>query len=172
MINAVKASGLALFVGAAGAVAGELDLKVEIPQLDVAEYHKPYVAVWVEDIRGQHHLDLALWYDHDMRNGEGTKWLKDLRLWWRRSGRQLDFPVDGFSGATRPVGVHQLSFSTDSSEIANLPAGQYQLIVEAAREVGGRELVKIPFDWPSDSERLESASGTSELGRIELKVKP
>ena len=28
--------------------AAELALDVEIPRLDVAEYHRPYVAVWIE----------------------------------------------------------------------------------------------------------------------------
>ena len=30
------------------AYSAELNLSVEIPQLNVAEYHRPYEAVWVE----------------------------------------------------------------------------------------------------------------------------
>jgi hypothetical protein len=30
------------------ALAAEVELSVEIPQQDVAEYHRPYVAIWLE----------------------------------------------------------------------------------------------------------------------------
>src|SRR3546814_4312060 len=30
------------------ALAADLDLKLQIPQIDVVEYHRPYVAVWLE----------------------------------------------------------------------------------------------------------------------------
>ena len=37
-----------LGVPAMNAVAADLTLKVEVPRLNVAEYHKPYVAIWLE----------------------------------------------------------------------------------------------------------------------------
>ncbi|MGO1693437.1 MAG: DUF2271 domain-containing protein [Marinobacter sp.] len=167
-----KIPALALLLGSACAGAGELALKVEIPALNVAEYHKPYVAIWIEDSKGRHQQNISLWYDHDMRDDEGSKWLKDLRLWWRRSGRQLSLPVDGFSGATRPVGTHELVFNSLSPAIRDLPKGDYRLVVEAAREVGGRELLKLPFQWPAESTYETSQQGSSELGRIYLTIQP
>lgn len=167
-----KALLVGLMTGSAGVSAAELSLQVEIPALQVAEYHRPYVAVWIENTRGRHQVDLALWYDHDMRDDEGTKWLKDLRLWWRRSGRQLEFPVDGFTGATRPVGIHQVSWDSTSAGLDDLAAGEYRLVVEAAREVGGRELVKLPFQWPASSRQETAQQGSNELGRVELVVNP
>jgi hypothetical protein len=68
-----------------------------------------------------------------------------LRQWWRKSGRELNMPVDGLSAATRTAGEHSLTFSTDKSVLGQLPAGEYQLLVEAAREGGGREVVKVLF---------------------------
>ena len=48
--------------------------------------------------------NLAVWYQIDgPEEGFGTKWLPDLRQWWRRSGRNLEFPVDGLTSATRPA---------------------------------------------------------------------
>lgn len=167
-----KIPALALLLGSACAGAGELALKVEIPALNVAEYHKPYVAIWIEDSKGRYQQNISLWYDHDMRDDEGRKWLKDLRLWWRRSGRQLSLPVDGFSGATRPVGTHELVFNSLSPAIRDLPKGDYRLVVEAAREVGGRELLKLPFQWPAESTYETSQQGSSELGRIYLTIQP
>lgn len=153
-------------------LAAQMTVEVEIPRLQVAEYHRPYVAVWLEDAGNRHAADLAVWYDMKMKDAEGEKWLKDLRQWWRRSGRNLDMPVDGISGATRAVGKHSLSFASDSPQLQNLAAGEYQLVVEAAREVGGRELLRVPFTWPPQQHSQASAQGQHELGAITLELTP
>lgn len=160
-----------LALGAGSAGAAEFKVDVEIPALDVAEYHRPYVAIWIESDKGRHQQDLALWYDQEMKDNEGTKWLKDLRLWWRRSGRQQEFPIDGVSGATRPVGTHGLNFDAEGPALSALQPGHYRLVVEAAREVGGREVVRLPFTWPVSSQQ-QSVQGQHELGRVELNITP
>ena len=155
------------------AQAADVTVSVQIPQLKVAEYHRPYVAVFVEGAGGQHAANLAVWYlSKDTSEGHGTKWLPDLRQWWRKSGRSLKVPVDGVTGPTKPVGKHALSFS-DKQHLAKLAPGQYTLVVEAAREVGGRELLKIPFTWPAKSApQSGKAQGATELGAVTLTVKP
>jgi hypothetical protein len=45
-------------------------------------------------------------------------------------------------------------------------------VVEAAREVGGRELVKVPFEWPPKSAQNQKVKGEHELGTITLDLKP
>lgn len=157
---------------AAPAFAADLKVEVEIPRLDVAEYHRPYVALWLEKPDQQHVADLAVWYDLKMKDKEGEKWLKDLRQWWRRSGRNLELPVDGVSGATRAVGRHSLSFAGDDPRLQNLPAGDYRLVVEAAREVGGRELLRVPFSWPPQQSQQHQAQGKTELGTVTLQLNP
>ena len=153
------------------ATAAELEVRVEVPRLAVAEYHRPYVAIWIEDTNG-HVADLSVWYDLKLRDREGEKWLKDMRQWWRRSGRALELPIDGLSGATRPVGEHSLHFASDHPALQALAPDEYQLLVEAAREVGGRELVRVPFNWPVSEALTHQHSGTSELGRITLNLQP
>lgn len=157
---------------AAPAMAAELNLKIEVPRLNVAEYHRPYVAIWIERPDQTLAGNLAVWYDLKKRDNEGAKWLKDMRQWWRRSGRDLQMPVDGVSGATRIVGEHSLSFSGDKGALAKLPAGDYQLIVEAAREGGGREVIKVPFQWAAKTEQNAKAQGSNELGAVSLQIKP
>jgi len=152
-------------------LAVELSITTNIPRLNVAEYHRPYVAFWLEQ-DGQHRLDLAVWYDLNMKDNEGNTWLKDMRQWWRKSGRSLDMPVDGLSGATRAPGQHTQVFTVDNSELNSLPAGEYQLVVEASREVGGREMVKIPLQWPPTAPQTHSASGNAELGEVQLHLQP
>jgi hypothetical protein len=155
------------------AYAATLDVNVEIPKLNVAEYHRPYVAVWIEGADQKVAANLSVWYQQTRNSeGHGTKWLPDLRQWWRKSGRSLKVPVDGVTGPTKPAGRHALSFS-DKQHLAGLAPGQYTLVVEAAREVGGRELLKIPFTWPAKgAPQSGKAQGATELGAVTLAVKP
>ncbi|MDR1529969.1 MAG: DUF2271 domain-containing protein [Burkholderiales bacterium] len=160
---------LALFVLPVNfAVAAEMQIEIDIPKLDVAEYHRPYIALWIEhpDKRAVTHL--SVWYDTAMKNGGGEEWLKDLRQWWRRGGRDLSMPVDGISGATRPAGKHHLRFGSDHAVLAKLTAGNYVLVVEAVREVGGREVLNIPFQWPPKEIVSISAKGERELGLVKM----
>ena len=157
---------------AAPAFAADLSVSVEIPALKVAEYHKPYVAIWLEKDDQTVAANLAVWYQTKEGKEPGTKWLPDLRQWWRRSGRDLTLPVDGISGATRPAGVHVLRFDGKNAPLAKLAPGSYTLVVEAVREVGGRELLKIPFTWPAKAKQKLTAQGEHELGAIALELAP
>jgi len=165
---------LASLLGAPAFAAG-LNVSIEVPRLDVAEYHRPYVAAWIERADQSVAGTLAVWYDIKNKGnaeGEGTKWLKDMRQWWRRIGRELQMPVDGVSGATRPAGKHQVQAAEGSVQLPKLAPGAYMLYVEAAREVGGREIVSIPFQWPPAQAAQASAAGSSELGEVRLELKP
>ncbi|HSV61370.1 MAG TPA: DUF2271 domain-containing protein [Variovorax sp.] len=165
---------LASLLGAPAFAAG-LSVSVEVPRLNVAEYHRPYVAAWVERADQSVAGTLAVWYDTKTKNnpeGEGTKWLKDLRQWWRRTGRELAMPVDGVSSATRPAGKHQINATEGSVQLPKLAPGAYKLYVEAAREVGGREILSIPFQWPPAKAEQAQVAGSSELGEVRLELKP
>ncbi len=150
-------------------MASTFEVSMEIPRLNVAEYHRPYVALWVADDTHKVALNLNVLYDLKLKDEEGEKWLKDMRQWWRRSGRTLDMPLDGVSGATRAPGTHKFEYA---EKVAELPAGEYRLLVEAAREVGGRELLEIPFSWPATKPQTLKASGESELGTLILTIAP
>jgi hypothetical protein len=156
----------------APAFAAGIDVDIELPRIDVADYRRPYVAVWVERPDNSVAANLAVWYDVKMRNGEGTKWLKDIRQWWRRSGRELQVPVDGVTSATRNPGIHRLSFTAGAAPLGELAAGQYRLVVEASREHGGREVVTLPFDWPPRQAAAHEARGERELGKVAVQLNP
>jgi hypothetical protein len=162
---------LAVPVAMAGAAsAGTLELTVEIPRLNVAEYHRPYVAIWIEDANGNVAANLSVWYAVHLKDEKGEKWLKDIRQWWRRTGRALNLPLDGISGPTRPPGRNSVTFDTAKSPLASLAPGDYRIVVEASREVGGKELVEIPFSWAPGAEAQGSAAGKDELGVVTLKL--
>lgn len=156
------------------AVAGEIHLKVTLPTINTAEYHRPYVAVWIEKPDQSVEKNLAVWYSQKKtdKGEKSDKWLKDLRQWWRKSGRDQAMPLDGVSGATRPVGEHKLSFTEGKSPLGDLAAGQYNVVVESAREKGGRELVRVPFTWPAQKAVTAKVTGQEELGEIALELKP
>ena len=153
--------------------AAELTVEVEIPSMTVAEYHRPYVAVYVEGADGKAAADLSVWdLMKDTAEGHGTKWLPDLRQWWRKSGRTQELPVDGVSGPTRPAGRHALKFDARDPRLSGLAPGRYSVVVEAEREVGVRELLKIPFAWPATAAKTGKAQGHTELGSMSLAIKP
>ncbi|RJG11424.1 DUF2271 domain-containing protein [Massilia cavernae] len=152
------------------AVGAELAVKFEIPQLNVAEYHRPYVAIWLERADQSVASNLAVLYDVKKKDNGGLKWVKDLRTWWRKAGRELDLPVDGVSGATRATGQQSMTFGPARTQVDKLPAGDYKLVIEAAREAGGRELVRVPLTLPLKPGQSFSASGKEELGAVSVQV--
>ena len=150
------------------ASAADLALNVEIPQLPWPI--PPPLCRHLDEGQDQAiAANLAVWYQV---RGDHTKWLPDLRQWWRRGGRDLKVPSDGVTGATRPVGQHSLKFDATQAPLARLEPGQDPLVVEAVREVGGRETLRIPFEWPIKKAKSESVKGTKELGAIALTLNP
>ena len=161
---------LALSATAAAAVAGpalaaDLTVSVEIPRLSVAAYHRPYVAVWIERPDNTAVRTMAVWYEIS-NVAEGKDWLKDMRTWWRRGGRAMTMPADGVSGPTKAPGRH--SVTVPAARLRSLPAGQYNIVVEAARELGGREVVRVPFRWGAAN--TGAGTGATELGAVRVAV--
>lgn len=177
-IRAILASAMAWALATTPVLAGGnlemklegLELQIEVPRLNVSEYHRPYVAIWIQDQQGNVVVDLAVWYQsRGPGKEEGPKWLPDLRQWWRRSGRRLEERVDAISGPTPAPGAHTLKPSAE--QLAKLGPGEYTMFVEAAREVGGREMVELPFVWPGEADATHQVQGKTELGKVTLTVK-
>lgn len=164
VLTGVAAAGMS---AAPSAYAQTIDLTVNIPRMTVAEYHQPYVAIWLEK-EGAPPRTLSVWYDYDKPKGEGKKWLNEVRSWWRASGRTMTFPADGVTGATRAPGDQKVSFTAGRGPLGALAPGDYTLIVEAAREVGGRESVRLPFSWPPKPGAAVRGAGATELGAVTL----
>lgn len=162
---------LSLPLISSGALAADLSVKFELPQMNVAEYHKPYVAIWIEHADQSVASTLAVLYDVKKKDNAGEKWVKDMRTWWRKAGREAQLPIDGVSGATRAAGTHTMSFGPARTGIDKLPAGDYKLVIEAAREAGGRELVRVPFTLPAKGKVAASANGKEELGAVSIEIK-
>lgn len=159
----MRLSSVVLLSGAVAAPAAAGTVSVTIPKLAVAEYHRPYVAVWLEPQGGGAARTLAVWYDIRKQGAEpGTKWLNELRAWWRKGGRSMAMPANGVSGATRAPGTYTIPLPAD------VKPGAYVLNVEAARETGGRELVQVPVTVPAGQGR---AAGSHELGAVAVSAR-
>lgn len=155
------------------AQAVDAQLEISLPVIEGAKVRRPYVAVWLEKAASRDFAgNIAVWYDMKKPNNVGaTKWLPDLRSWWKASGSQASFPIDGVSGATRPAGEHVINLGA-SEAVKKLTPGEYEVVVEVAREHGGRELLRLPLQWPPRSAAKAEAAGTTEVGLVRLSTKP
>ncbi|PUA30507.1 MAG: hypothetical protein B0W54_08480 [Cellvibrio sp. 79] len=136
----------------------------EIPNQSVAEYRKPYLALWISDSTAKpvKHLRLL---------GDNSRWLRELKLWWRRQGRLDDGLVDAISGATEKPASYHLEWDGRDDFGNPLAQGSYEFHIEVAREHGDHELVSIPFTL-SDQRFQVQAKGKTELGKVSLSFNP
>lgn len=151
---------LALALSSGLASANELHIQLEIPAIDTGTYHRPYVAVWIENEQQQPVRLINIWV-------EKPDWIKDLRRFWRKIGRSDKALVDANTGATKGPGQYRLSWDGKDDQGNAVAPGKYLLLVEAAREQGGRNLAKQQFDWNGQPVKLEIPASI-ELGTIQL----
>jgi len=141
----------------------EITIELALKQQS-GEYHRPYVASWIESSKGKSVRTLLLWR-------EQAKWLKDIRRWWRKAGRKDAVLVDGITSATRAAGKFKLSFMAQDDNNVALNKGQYTLFIEVVRENGGRAIIRQPFYLNGNKETFTLAA-TNETDQIKLSVNP
>ena len=147
----------------------KLAISLELPNIHADPYHKPYVAIWLENASRQPITTLALWYQHQAVNqsqGDGKKWLKDLRQWWRKIGRTQAHKFDGVTGATRRPGTYQIESPLTPEQLAMAKRGELILHIEASREEGGRSYQRIKLNVG----RIKQPAA-DELGNIQAELK-
>jgi hypothetical protein len=155
---------------AAPAAAAEATLSFELPRMKVAEYHRPYLAIWLERADQSPAGTIAVWYETG-RDNHGLRYAKELRQWWRKQGREMALPADGISSATRAPGPQKIVLSTAKGPLATLPPGQYSMVIEVTREAGTRETVKLPVTLPLARGAAASTTGVTEIKAVRLAVK-
>lgn len=166
---ALAAAATAATVTASLPIAPNLRVDMQIPRQQVAEYHFPYVAIWIERRDRTPVNTLTVWYDR--RTAEGERYLPDLRTWWRAIGSEMTWQADGLSSATRAPGLNGYALLGSNPMLRALPHGNYNIAIEAAREGGGHELVRVPLRWNGEPQRV-TARGESEIGAITVEVYP
>ncbi len=112
-----------------------MSVEIQLPNLSVDPYHRPYLAVWLETPDRKAVATLAVWREDD-------QWLKDLRQWWRKVGRRAGPEIDSVTRATRKPGKYVITWDGRDHAGVALLSGEYLLNIEAAREEGGRSYIR------------------------------
>ncbi|PSW17638.1 DUF2271 domain-containing protein [Photobacterium sanctipauli] len=138
-----------------------MQIKLELPELDVPMYARPYVAIWLEDSDRQVVRNIVLW------TGNHTEWLKDIRSWWRKFGRYNSENIDGISSATRGSGQYRINWDGLDDNGERVQQGNYTLFTEVVREHGGRDLVRKAIVLGEEGFQI-TTEPKAEIGAIEL----
>ena len=146
----------ALFVSSAVLAAPKMTVDLTLPEITEGQYHRPYVAVWVEDAKGQTVKTISLWV-----------W--DIRRWWRKAGREDMSFVDGIASATRPAGHYKIDWDLKDDAGKPLVPASYTVFIEVVREHGGRDLVRQNFDL-SAGDFTAQLPATTETGVIDIRL--
>ncbi|WP_406700384.1 DUF2271 domain-containing protein [Singulisphaera sp. Ch08] len=136
--------------------------EIQRPEGASGRYRRPYVAVWVEDKEGASVRTLILWAQKNAR----SQWVPDLRRWYR--GDQARRLVDEFdlrktlSRATRPPGKYDAIWDGKDDHGRQLPAGEYTVNLEAAREHGTYQSIRKRVTF-ADQPFVEDLNGNVEI---------
>ena len=138
----------------------KLVVDLEIPDLDVPKYERPYVAAWIADPK--RNLIRIL-----MLAGDEPRWMEENYYWFHRFGRKAGSLVDAMSGPTRRPGSYTLVWDGLTDDGKAVPPGSYILHVEAAREHGDHQHESLEFELPGDAFSKSVPAG-AELGTISV----
>jgi hypothetical protein len=141
----------------------QMDIEFNIPNVEASAYTRPYVAVWIEDKQGKPVRTLQLWVGED-------EWLKDLRSWWRKVGRNDRAVIDAVTSATKPVGQYHFTWDGLDQKGQPIEQGDYTFFAEVVREHGGRNIVRQKITLADESFNV-TIKPTVETGLIALHYK-
>lgn len=151
----------------------ELAVDFEIAQPDGGRYHRPYVAVWIEDESGHPVRTLSAWVN---TSGRGPRYIRELRRWFSAANDERDAGgpdlVATMSGATRLPGAYTVTWNGRDDRGNVVPQGTYRVLIEAAREHGTYQLMQQDL-MLSSKPVSASLEGNTEIGRarVEYRIK-
>jgi thiamine biosynthesis lipoprotein len=144
----------------------ELVINFEINQPNNAgrRYRRPYVAIWVENKDGFPIRNLTLWVS---MGGSGPfQWLPDLKRWYKADQARKEVEnkdlVFTMARPTRPPGKYKVIWDGKDDHGKPVPAGEYTLFIDAAREHGTYQSIRKPLTL-GDKPRTEVLKGNVEI---------
>lgn len=121
----------------------ELAVDLEIAAQEGGRYHRPYVAVWIEDEAGRPVRTLSLWVNN---SGRGPRYIRELKSWVfaQRDQQAAGGPdlVGTVSSATRLPGRYSVTWDGRDDNRKPVEQGTYRVHIEAAREHGTYQLMQ------------------------------
>ena len=133
----------------------------EIPDLEVTDYRKPYVSIWLTDNQNNPIKQLVLL-------GDSERWWQESRRWWRKVGRKNESMFIHVAQAKRKPGQYTTSWLGEDD--FGMPIEDEQLIlhVEVSREDGDISYQRISFSQDKPTTLTKKAKG--EIGELNLTV--
>ncbi len=142
----------------------ELNIDVELPRSQGFGGKRPYVALWIEDKDRYPIRTLAVLF-------EKPKYLNELRAWYRddrlRSMSEGTNILNSVTSATRSPGKYTFKWDGKDNSGKLVKAGQYTVLVEAAREHGGYTLDRKDMNFTGQPEQAQLPPD-KELGPVVL----
>ena len=145
----------------------ELAVQFEIAQQGGGRYHRPYVAVWVEDAAGHPVRTLSLWVN---TSGRGPRYIRELRKWFYSANEQQSDLVTTVSSATRNPGQYEVVWNGRDDRGKPVEQGSYRVYIEAAREHGGYDLLQQDVRVGAQPVTAQLA-GKEELARVNVEYR-
>ncbi len=121
-------------------------------------YHRPFVAVWVENERHEPVRNLALWYNK-------PRWLPELRAFYAQDAASPN--LASITGATRSPGEYSLSWDGKDNAGQYVKQAKYTVCIEAAREHGTYQLIRYEMDF-NGKPKQQTLPGNVEIARAAL----
>jgi thiamine biosynthesis lipoprotein len=140
----------------------ELTVNVELPQTQGFGARRPYVAVWIDDKDRFPVRTLAVLL-------EKARWLNELHAWYRedrlRAMSEGSEILNSVTSATRSPGKYTFQWDGKDNAGKLVKEGTYTVLVEAAREHGGYNLVRREINFNGQPAQVQAPSG-GELGAV------
>ena len=149
---------------ASGSGASEMVVNFTYEMGSGGKQANPYVAVWVEDSSGAMIDTIAVYF---LQSSKGTRYLSDLSSWYSEVNTAgVDYTA--VSSATQAPGAYSVSWTGPDG--TGLPAGDYIVNIESAREHGPDSLVSQPITVAGAATVTCEDSGELVSASIELKA--
>lgn len=149
----------------------ELAVDLEIAPQQGYRYHRPYVAVWVEDAGGRPVRTLSVWVN---TSGRGPRYIRELRRWFSMERDQEDAGgpdlIATVSSATRLPGQYTVTWNGRDDRGAVVDQGTYRVIIEAAREHGSYQLMQQELTLAAKPVAAD-LPGNEEIGRARVEYR-
>jgi FAD:protein FMN transferase len=146
-----------------------VDLEIAAPQ--GGRYHRPYVAVWVEDEAGKPVRTLSAWLN---TSGRGPRYIRELRRWFAAEREQENAGgpdlVATVSSATRLPGQYSVTWNGRDDRGNVVDQGTYRLFIEAAREHGTYQLMQQDLTLTTKPVAAD-LPGNEEIGRARVEYR-
>lgn len=123
--------------------------------------HRPFAAIWVENENKVAVRNLALWYNK-------TKWVPDLRNWYRINGDRFKENKDNYAsstGATRSPGKYTIKWDGKDDKGNFVPQGKYTIMIETSKEHGTDEIIRQPMEFKKVAKKV-TVVGNVEISNV------